>query len=182
MYLAHYIALLVPGATLVSGKEGEPPTVSWRSIQGRGTPVIFVDGFHREEGWGLLVGDIESIDIFKSGHQFGMIGAGGVISITTRSGWDVKTERFNHAAHTPLGYQQPVEFYSPKYETLVQKQSPIPDYRTTIFWKPDVVISEEGEASFEFYTSDFQTTYSVVIEGITEDGRIVRQVEKIQVE
>jgi len=43
-------------------------------------------------------------------------------------------------------------------------------------------ISEEGEASFEFYTSDFKTTYSVVIEGITDDGKIIRQVEKIKVE
>jgi hypothetical protein len=46
-----------------------------------------------------------------------------------------------------------------------------------------LVISEENEtAIFEFYTSDFPTTYSVVIEGLTSDGRIIRQVEKIQVE
>jgi len=77
----------------------------------------------------------------------------------------------------------PVEFYSPQYETLENKQLSIPDYRTTIFWKPNIVISnEEEETSFEFYTSDFPTTYSVVIEGLTVDGRIVRQVEKIRVE
>jgi superfamily I DNA and RNA helicase len=40
----------------------------------------------------------------------------------------------------------------------------------------------EDEATFEFYTSDFPTTYSVVIEGLTKDGRIVRQIEKIGVE
>jgi hypothetical protein len=73
-------------------------------------------------------------------------------------------------------------FYAPQYETLETKQSPIPDLRTTIFWKPDVVISDEQEeAVFEFYTSDFPTSYSVVIEGLTADGKIVRQVEKIQV-
>ena len=42
----------------------------------------------------------------------------------------------------------------------------------------DVVLTDSGEASFEFYTSDFPTTYSIVIEGLTSDGRIVRQVEK----
>ena len=75
----------------------------------------------------------------------------------------------------------PVEFYSPKYESLEAKYLTIPDFRITIFWKPNIVISESGEASFEFYTSDFPTTYSVVIEGLTNDGKIVRQIEKIQV-
>ena len=79
-------------------------------------------------------------------------------------------------------YQEPVEFYSPKYETLEARQAVIPDYRTTIFWKPDIVVSDSEEASFEFYTSDYKTTYSVVIEGITNDGKIIRQVEKIRVE
>jgi len=112
------------------------------------------------------------------------MGANGVISITTRRGGDtgIQTQKFNYAIHTPLGYQKPIEFYSPKYETQEAKWSAIPDFRTTIFWKPDVVIGDENKASFEFYTADFTTTYSVVIEGITGDGRIVRQVEKIRVE
>ena len=38
------------------------------------------------------------------------------------------------------------------------------------------------EASFDFYTYDFPSMYSVVIEGLTNDGKIVRQVEKIRVE
>jgi len=140
----------------------------------------------------VSVQDVESIDIFKSGNTalFGRQGANGVISITTRSGFskrelklESEKQRFNYdAAFTPLGYQKPVEFYSPRYETLEDKRLSIPDYRTTIFWKPDVVLSGEGEASFDFYTSDFPTNYSVVIEGLTKDGRIIRQIEKIQVE
>ena len=129
--------------------------------------------------------DVESIDVFKgaSAAMFGVRGYGGVISITTKQGVDVrKREEYNSTVYTPLGYQRPVEFYSPKYETLESKHLTIPDYRTTIFWKPDIVVSESDEASFDFYTSDFQTTYSVVIEGLTSDGRIVRQVEKIRVE
>ena len=100
-YVADYIAMLVPGAMYVSGRGG-PPMVSWRTIEGRGTPVVFVDGFHHPEGWEIPVVEIESIDIFKSGHQFGMIGAGGVISITTRSGWDVPVIKHNYAVYTPL--------------------------------------------------------------------------------
>jgi len=114
----------------------------------------------------------------------GARGANGAISITTRRLEDMPPREYDHTAiYTPLGYQQPVAFYSPRYETLQDRQSPLPDLRTTIFWKPDVVISDENEeAAFEFYTSDFPTTYSVVIEGLTADGTIVRQVETVRVE
>ena len=74
-----------------------------------------------------------------------------------------------------------MEFYSPRYDTLEVKQSSIPDYRTTVFWKPDIVVPESGEASFEFYAADSPTTYSVVLEGLTTDGKIIRQVEKISI-
>ena len=165
---------------------------------GNGKPLILIDGL--EQDWPELpmhhpsqsplervtVNEIESIDVFKGFGKamFGMQGANGVISITTKRGEGrPPTEKSYYAVYTPLGYQKPVDFYSPKYETLESKHSVIPDYRTTIFWKPDIVISEDAEAaSFEFYTADFKTTYSVVIEGLTSDGRIVRQVETIRVE
>ena len=140
----------------------------------------------------VTVNDVESIDILKGSSTaiFGVHGGNGAISITTRRGIDVIHEAdslragktLNRAVYTPLGYQGPAAFYSPKYETLEAKQSTAPDYRTTIFWKPDFVASDTGEANFDFYTSDFPTTYSVVIEGLTNDGKIVRQVEKIRVE
>ena len=175
------------------------------SIRGGGLPLVLIDGMPAE--WPTLrvlkspylsplefvtVQDVESIDIFKgaSAAAFGVGGANGVVSITTRRGIDVVREAerireskvLNRVLYIPLGYQKPVEFYSPKYETLEAKQSTIPDYRTTIFWKPDIVVSDTTAASFEFYTSDFPTTYSVVIEGLTDEGKMVRQVEKIRVE
>ena len=77
------------------------------------------------------------------------------------------------------GYQRPEEFYSPKYETPQEKNSFNEDLRTTLYWNPGVITNENGEASFDFYTADTETTYSVVIEGITNDGRIIRNVSTI---
>jgi len=163
-----------------------------------GRPIVLIDGVIME--WPdtmyfaaqspvemVNVSSVESIDVIMGvgASILGVRGSGGAISITTKRGADASVERNfdNTAIFTPLGYQKPVEFYSPKYETLEAKNSTIPDYRTTIFWKPDIVISEDQEeATFEFYTSDFPTTYSVVIEGLTTDGKIVRQVERIKVE
>jgi TonB-dependent SusC/RagA subfamily outer membrane receptor len=156
-----------------------------------GPPLILIDGIETEAMSGfdplemVTVEDIESIDVFKGANAaiFGMRGANGAISITTRRGsTDIASKRpLNYASISPLGFQKPVEFYSPKYDTPQSKQSVNPDYRTTIFWKPDISISSEGKASFEFYTADFPTTYSVVIEGISSDGQIIRQVEKIEI-
>jgi len=132
------------------------------------------------------IDDVESVDVFKgaSAAIFGVRGSNGVISITTKRGSDWKNydvNRLNCNTFSPLGYQSPIEFYAPKYDTPASKNSAIPDVRTTIFWKPDLLIPKDGKASFEFYTADFPTTYSVVIEGITTDGRIIRQVKSIEV-
>ena len=135
-----------------------------------------------------LVDDIESIDIIKENdaaiNSFVVAGSGykTVINITTRADRFKKdTKMPNATIISPLGFQKPAEFYSPIYDTPESKYQSIPDYRTTIFWKPDVVVEEGKDAQFNFYTSDFPTTYSVVIEGISDDGQIVRHIEKIEV-
>ena len=74
----------------------------------------------------------------------------------------------------PLGYQEQAEFYSPRYETEESREIGPPDLRTTIYWNPDVKVSADGVASFDFYTADSPSDYSVVIEGITEDGMLIR--------
>ncbi|MDR2148575.1 MAG: TonB-dependent receptor plug domain-containing protein [Tannerella sp.] len=166
------------------------------SIRGGGRPLILIDGM--EMPWPEQMGsvydsplemvnvdDVESIDIFKgpSAAIFGMRGGNGAISITTRRGEINSSQKanWNFASISPLGFQKPVEFYAPKYDTAESRKSPVPDYRTTLFWKPDIVISDEGKASFEFYSADFPTIYSVVIEGIASDGQIVRHVAEIEV-
>jgi hypothetical protein len=150
-------------------------------------PLILIDGImmSSEDLDDLSYVNVESIDVFKGTgtSAFGVRGANGVISVTTKRG--SKTEApypamINFLSYTPLGYQKPVEFYSPSYDTPEAKNSTIPDLRTTIFWKPALIVSGDGRASFEFYSSDFPTTYSIVIEGLTTDGKIIRYVKKIK--
>jgi TonB-dependent SusC/RagA subfamily outer membrane receptor len=175
------------------------------SIRGaNGPPLVLIDGLPVD--WpesmtspydspleAVSVIDVESIDVLKGAATaaFGVRGSNGVISITTKRGIDDiseingirRSKELNYTVYTPVGYQEPVAFYSPKYETPEARYLGAPDYRTTLFWKPDLILSAGNDtATFEFYTSDFPTTYSVVIEGLTTDGRIVRQVEKIRVE
>jgi hypothetical protein len=84
-----------------------------------------------------------------------------------------KQPKYNVATITPLGYQLPVEFYSPKYAIQDEIDNPVPDLRSTIYWKPDVITDSAGKATLDFYTADSPSTYSVIIEGITEDGKLI---------
>ena len=48
-----------------------------------------------------------------------------------------------------------------------------PDLRTTIYWKPDVITDDDGKATLDFYTSDNPATYTVIIEGVNIDGKLI---------
>lgn len=78
-----------------------------------------------------------------------------------------------------LGYQKPIAFYSPKYETPQQKNNGTPDLRTTIYWNPNIQTNRRGKTFVEFYTADGDSPYSVVIEGITQKGVFIRTKKEI---
>jgi len=127
--------------------------------------------------------NIERIGVLRGSQAIllGSEGAGGAIVITTKKGNFMKNynPRFNIKILNPLGYQKPVEFYSPRYDTKEQKSSWNPDMRTTIYWNPNIYVSPTGNASFDFYTADAPTTYTMVIEGLTTNGSIIYNVKKI---
>lgn len=102
-----------------------------------------------------------------------------VVSITTKKGKVISKETPYIKPIIPLGIQKSAEFYAPKYDIPVQNAKP--DLRTTIHWAPNLTTNEEGKASFSFYTADVPSTYTVVIEGMTEDGKIVYKRDQIVV-
>jgi TonB-dependent SusC/RagA subfamily outer membrane receptor len=127
--------------------------------------------------------DIAQIDVIRGSEAaiFGANGAHGVIVIHTKRGeiYNDTTPQFHIKSIIPLGHQSPAEFYAPTYETVSQRNNPKPDLRTTIHWQPVVQTDERGMASFSFYTADEQNSYTVVIEGLANDGSIIRQVGKL---
>lgn len=84
----------------------------------------------------------------------------------------------------PLGFQKEVEFYSPKYEkktTTEDNDYFIPDFRPTIYWNPELQTNSDGRCAFSFYAGDRSTTYNVVIEGVTNDGKLIHEVKRIKI-
>ncbi len=76
--------------------------------------------------------------------------------------------------HPILGYTYAREFYVPSYE--VQKDSLKNDFRSTLFWKPDIFTAEDGKAEFSFYASDEPGQYRVTLEGIGVGGQLCRKI------
>ncbi|WP_298652754.1 hypothetical protein [uncultured Proteiniphilum sp.] len=154
------------------------------------SPVLFViDDMTYENFFDQLdMIDVSSIDnLFVIKDNTGMLGfyphTNGAIVITTKGGFVQKNVKsMNIDRIKPLGYQLPAEFYTPAYETQEQKESSPPDHRTTIYWKPNVQFSKEGEALVEFYSADTPTTYQVIGEGVTSSGKMIRLEKEIAIE
>lgn len=67
------------------------------------------------------------------------------------------------------GYYGEKEFYQPVYDNISVKD-PFPDYRNTLFWKPDIITDKNGEATVEFFCSDLNTIFLGHLEGLSDGG------------
>jgi TonB-dependent SusC/RagA subfamily outer membrane receptor len=122
--------------------------------------------------------DVERIEVLKgpSAAIYGVRGANGVIAIFTKRG------RFmikGILKFDMLGFHRPREFYSPKYGTRFDDL--VEDNRTTLYWDPDIRTDSTGLAQVSFYCSDVKTTFHVVVEGISTEGKVGRNEKTIEV-
>jgi hypothetical protein len=169
------LLIQAPGMSMNSSGDGV--------LMRNATPLIMVDNmeYSMEELQYLQVTDIKLIDILKDPSQtlmYGSKGGNGVICIYLKRGEDRAAEPVvlgrNQADITPLGYSMPAEFYVPKYQVPENKENPLPDLRSTIYWKPVVKSNENGEADLFFYTADGSGTYTITAEGVSPKGEIIR--------
>lgn len=172
------ILLQAPGVTLDASGEG----VLIRNA----TPAIYVDNMQMSMSdlKTISVFDVELIDILKDPTQTMLYqgGGNGVIVIYLKRGKkNVEIELGSHQKRFGyLGYTTAKEFYQPIYSVEKNRLDPTPDLRNTIYWKPDIVLNENGEAQVRFYTSDEKSTYTLIIEGMGANGEIIRSVKSIK--
>lgn len=69
---------------------------------------------------------------------------------------------------TIAGFSQPVEFYAPQYpEGGVLGDI---DPRRTLYWNPNVLTDQDGNARVEFYNNSYTQKYTISGAGITASG------------
>lgn len=142
----------------------------------------------------LQPGDIESVEVFVSDGLSGInrnSNTNGVLVVNGKK--EVKTQMTQEQIRAilagtqnsaqsflPKGYYIARVFYSPKYD--VSKDAPLGgDLRSTVYWNPKVLTDKNGNASFDYYNADGNTTYRVIIEGFDADGNIGRTVYRYKV-
>ncbi|MCC6835621.1 MAG: hypothetical protein IT213_11570 [Cytophagales bacterium] len=114
---------------------------------------------------------IKQLDVVPARYFVGSLAFDGIISYRTYKG-DLGGFKFN--PETVIldyeGLQQYKEFYAPRYETVPEINSRIPDARHLLYWNPDVRTNGKAFMQLEFYTSDQPGIYRVYVQGIAEDG------------
>ena len=146
------------------------------NFSGAISPLFLLDGVPVDVSAILStsVQDIESIDVLKgtSAAIYGSQAAGGVIAFYTKRGspnYDYsKEETPGTAVKKVMGYQTPREFYSPKYVTAPTFDRP--DFRSTLFWLPNLQTDSNGKATVSFYHSDAATKSHIEAQGMTATG------------
>ena len=65
------------------------------------------------------------------------------------------------------GYQQPIDYYFPRYRPGEKPSRMQPDVRRTLYWNPYLRMVKDTPIHLDFYSADLPTTYTIRVEGIT---------------
>ncbi len=60
-------------------------------------------------------------------------------------------------------------FYSPRYSSQ-KDEAAFPDMRSTVYWNPEVMTDDNGNANVSFYTSQSSSNYLIVLQGMDFRG------------
>jgi hypothetical protein len=138
-------------------------------------PLILIDGipfFDANEFFQQDPLKIKRLDLLSKQYALGNQYFNGVLNATTYNG-DLNGIKLNTRA-TVMDYPgipEQREFYSPSFETEEQINSPIPDFRTLLYWSPNLTSAIHDKKTISFYTSDQPGKYAIVIMGLTNDGQ-----------
>jgi hypothetical protein len=146
-----------------------------RGLPFENKPLVLVDGvpiYDFEKVLNINSKEIERADIINTRYFYSDIIFDGILSFITKKG-NLSALEFDNSVFRQAyeACQVKKDFYSPDYSTDQLKESRIPDYRNTLYWKPDLQTMEDGKAETEFFTSDESAEYTIVVEGIAFDGR-----------
>ena len=118
--------------------------------------------------------DVAFIDVLKGPRTniYGPQAFNGVFAVYTKRGTSRNSARVpaskNILKVAYQGFSVAKEFYAPDY-SIQSYASAKPDYRTTLYWNPEITVTQDT-AIIEFFTSDQTGTFDLILEGITATG------------
>lgn len=136
-------------------------------------PMVLIDGVPVFDIDKIMAFDplkVKKLEVMTKKYYLGKLIFPGLVSYSTYSG-DLAGFQPDHRSIILdyEGIQLQREFYSPRYATMQQLQSRLPDQRNLLYWNPEVIMTN-GKAELEFYTSDLTGEYVIRVEGISSNG------------
>ncbi|WP_242920592.1 hypothetical protein [Pontibacter liquoris] len=137
-------------------------------------PMVLLDGvpvFDIDKIMAFDPLNIRRLDVMTRQYIQGPLLYNGLVSYTTYRG-DLAGFQLDPRAllQEYEGLQLQREFYSPVYNTQLQRQSRLPDFRNLLYWDPALQTDAQGKGAVRFFTSDVAGTYVVVMQGLTGGG------------
>ncbi|MEX0315941.1 MAG: hypothetical protein AB3N18_17310 [Allomuricauda sp.] len=115
------------------------------------------------------------LEVFPETHPMDLPPTGHIISITTKgkAGLYASDKQAPGTLNTVMEVFSPIkEFYVPKYDRLISENEQKPDLRSLIHWAPILYTDDKGKASTSFYNCDVPGDYIIIVEAISDDGRL----------
>ena len=138
-------------------------------------PLVLLDGIPVFDFDKLINYDplkVRKIDVMSRMYFLNNLFFEGVVNFTTYNGNLPGYELDPHATVIDYeGLQLQREFYSPVYETKQQSESRLPDFRSLLYWAPEIRTNKTGKQEVSFYSSDLPGKYAVLLQGLTADGK-----------
>lgn len=169
-----YLTMRYPDIKVETDRQGSYQTKA-RRLDGTIVPATIylneVQLLAIEQLYTIKPDDVAIIKVVQN-MDFNEKGAVPAIAIYTRKGQDFTAAGTNYDIVYYNGYSKPSEFNKPVYTTeqlIIQ-----PDSRITLLWNSKAATSKRiNFIPVHFYNNDFTKVFKLIIEGITNDGRLL---------
>ena len=123
--------------------------------------------------------NIAQVDILSASRSsiYGTNARNGAVAVFTRKGYIPPRPSSRKGIIDFVfreGYNETREFYVPPYHQDKFSKKNLPDYRTTVYWNPNIQ-TKNGTAKVSFYTPDNPGVYRVIVEGLSQQGEVTRK-------
>lgn len=165
----------IPGVTANKASNTIQVETGFKSFQsGELPPLLYLDGIQVDNRtvFSLNTAEIKSITVARSAADmaiFGSEGAGGAVIITSQRNKVIPKKSPGLITEFLNGYEEKATFYAPKYGINVPSDISEIDGRITLHWNPTLNINY-GVGKDVFWLNDIQSTYRIVVQGITDEG------------
>jgi len=138
--------------------------------------LVLLDGVPIEDHETILSYDarlLHYIHQYSGMYTFGGRTHEGIVSLVSLRGGLPNIRLDENSLQFSYEFPQNKPFFAqPVYDSEAQVQSRIPDFRHTLYWGADITCSTDAVS---FYTSDMKGLYVITLQGITAEGKEIKE-------